>query len=97
MRTSHPASPRGGCPWGERPLWVGSEHAQMSAFGCDLNGSMHHLDGLGDDLARARLISITRVEFRFLLYGRLLPLVFRAAERWRWTALMTRVNQLTRT
>ena len=29
---------------------------------------MQHLDGLGDAIARACLISITRVEFRFLLF-----------------------------
>jgi len=76
----------------------GSEaNAEISAFGCDLNGSMRHLDGLGDDLARARLISITRVECRFLLYGRFLPLVYRAAERRRRTALIPRANQLMRT
>jgi len=44
----------------------------VSAFGCGLNGLMQHLDGLGDAIARACLISITRLEFRFLI----LSLVF---------------------
>jgi len=35
------------------------EKGAMSALGCDLNGSMQHLDGLGDAVARACLISIT--------------------------------------
>ena len=39
----------------------------MSASDCGLNRSMQHLDGLGDAIARACLISITRVEFRFLI------------------------------
>jgi len=36
-------------------------------YSCDLNGSMQHLDGLSDGIARACLISITRAEFPFLL------------------------------
>jgi hypothetical protein len=40
----------------------------MSASGCGLNGSMQHLPSLGDAIARAYLISITRVEFRFLAF-----------------------------
>jgi len=40
----------------------------ISAFGCDLDGSMQHLGGLGDAITRACLMSTTRLEFRFLAF-----------------------------
>jgi len=39
-----------------------------SAPGCGVNGSTQHLDGLGDAIARACLISITGLQFHFLFF-----------------------------
>jgi len=50
--------------WLKVDLQEGPHLAAVSI--CGLNGSMQHLDDLGDAIARACLIRITREEFRFL-------------------------------